>query len=163
MIHHPFNDREGLRIAIELERRGLNFYEHALKVTKSAEVRALLLELADDERGHIAEFSRLYENMAEPSPEENYDDETSAYLSAIAADVVFPGGLSALAKDSGLESTKSILDCGIQSEKDAILFYNALIERIGNEAHRNAFVEIVLREMAHLSRLKSLLMEETGV
>lgn len=157
---HPFNDREGLRIAAEIERRGLNFYTRAQKVTKSEEVRALLKELIADERAHLNEFSRLYEDVAQDDDAQAYDLETNAYLSAIAADIVFPGGLSELSRDEGFESVRSIIEYGVRSEKDSILFYKALIERIVNEPAKDAFREVVRQEMGHLSRLQSMLMEE---
>lgn len=157
---HPFNDREGLRIAAEIERRGLNFYTRAQTVTKSAAVRALLAELIADERTHLNEFSRLYENAALCDEPEAYTFEASAYLSAIAADIVFPGGLSELLRDDGFDSVRGILEYGIRSEKDSILFYKALIERIADESAKDVFREVVRQETGHLSRLQSMLMEE---
>lgn len=157
MDAYLFNEKEGLRIAAEIERRGLGFYEHARRVTKSSAVKALLDDLIEDERGHLNEFARLSE--AHPGGGE-YDMETNIYLSAIAADIVFSGGLSALAEGDGLESTISILKYSIASEKDSILFYQALIEKIAGEDTRNVFREIIRQEMVHLSRLQAQLIGE---
>jgi rubrerythrin len=154
---HSFNDKEGLRIAAEIERRGLSFYERAQKITHSPAVKALLEELIPDERAHVAEFQRRYE--ARLANEEDYDSETSAYLSAVAADVVFPGGLTAVARERGFESAARILKYSIQSEKDAILFYVALAARAEDEALKAVFSDVIRQESAHLSKLQALLSE----
>ena len=47
-----FTDLEGLRIAVDMEKRGEDFYRRAARVSKSPEMVALLNELAADEVGH---------------------------------------------------------------------------------------------------------------
>ena len=47
-MFHTFSDLEGIRIAIEMERRGESFYRRAAKVSRSAETIALLNALAGD-------------------------------------------------------------------------------------------------------------------
>lgn len=44
-----FTDLEGLRIAVEMEKRGEDFYRRSAKVSKSKETVSLLGRLADDE------------------------------------------------------------------------------------------------------------------
>ena len=98
---HVFSDLEGIRIAVEMERRGESFYRHAARVSKSKETVEMLLSLANEEQYHRAEFERLYAaEAALGASEAAYDDETNAYLTAIAAEVVFPQGLMAL-RDEG--------------------------------------------------------------
>ncbi len=150
-----FNDLEGLRIAIEMEKRGEDFYRRAAKVSRSEETVSLLNHLAEDEVVHAAEFERLY-NLAlqrhDAAAEENYDEETSAYLSAVAADIVFSSGLMALRR-VGFESPEAVLEYAIQSEKDSILFYTELTGCAKTEHCRNTFQEIARQERRHLARL----------
>lgn len=160
---HPFNDLEGVRIAAEMESRGEQFYRRAARVSRSPETIALLNSLADDEVLHMREFSRLYqeacahyERAGVPCPA--YDEETNAYLSAIAADIVFPEGLMALRRE-GFESPEAILAAAIDSEKDSLLFYTELADKTGDEHARSLFLEIVRQERGHLSRLQKLLLE----
>ena len=60
-MSHVFSDLEGLRIAVEMERRGEAFYRRAAKISKSPETVALLNQLMEDEKRHGAEFQRLYD------------------------------------------------------------------------------------------------------
>ena len=106
-----FNDLEGLRIAVEMERRGEDFYRRAARVSRSEETVSLLNRLAADEIVHARECERLREAalaVREDAAEEAYDEETTAYLNAVAADIVFPDGLMALRR-VGFESPQAVL------------------------------------------------------
>ncbi len=163
---HPFSDLEGLRIAIEMERRGGEFYRRAAKVSKDPQTARLLNELAQEETGHELDFQALsarekdfhWEEGSEPS----YDEETSAYLSAIAAEVVFPGGLMALSGENALQSPEAILKVSIQSEKDSILFYSELSALCRDEHAKTVFEDIVKQERRHLATLQRMLMALGG-
>ena len=118
---HDFNDLEGLRIAIEMEKRGEALYRKAARVSKKREVVDMLTALATDEVAHAAEFSRLYEEaLSRRAEHASYGEEASAYLSAVAADIVFPDGLMAL-REEGFDNVRAVLDYAIASEKDSIL------------------------------------------
>ena len=160
---HAFNDLEGVRIAAEIEGRGEEFYRRAARVSKSPQTVALLEALANDEVLHKQEFSRLYREAcahyeATGMSCPDYDEETNAYLSAIAADVVFPEGLMSL-RHEGFESSAAILRTAIDSEKDSILFYSELAEKTGDAHARELFLEIVRQERGHLGRLQKMLSE----
>ena len=155
MMHHVFSDVEGLRIAIEMERRGEDFYRRAAKVSRNAETVSLLNALANDEVIHGREFTRLYDAACarvSDRAEENYDEETCVYLSAIAADLVFPGGLMAL-RQVGFEDPRAVLTTAINSGKDSILFYTELAAHSRDEEARKTFEEITRQERGHLARL----------
>ena len=151
---HVFSDLEGIRIAAEMERRGESFYRRAAKVSKSEQTVSMLLSLARDEQMHRAEFERLYiEEEKNGMSKKAYDDETNAYLTAIAAEVVFPKGLVAL-MDSGFEDPVAVLRYAIASEKDSIMFYTELMVHASDDHARDVFCEITRQERAHLYRLQ---------
>ncbi len=151
---HIFSDLEGIRIAIEMERRGESFYRRAAKVSRSEDTVRLLHSLAADEQHHYAEFERLYRAESEGGlADRPYDDETNAYLSAIAADIVFPRGLMAL-RDEGFENPRAVFDYAIASEKDSILFYTEMQSRTTDIHAKDVFGEITRQERGHLFRLQ---------
>ena len=153
-MFHIFSDLEGLRIAVEMERRGESFYRRAARVSRSEDTIAMLNSLADDERRHQAEFERLYRVEAEAGMSDKaYDDETNAYLTAIAAEVVFPGGLMAL-KNEGFDNPAAVLNNAIASEKDSILFYSEMQNRTSDEHVKTVFAEIIRQERGHMFRLQ---------
>ncbi len=152
MLIHSFSDREGLRIAVEMERRGEDFYRRSARISKNGATIATLEQLADDEALHRAEFEKMLKGISLSG--EIYDQETNAYLSAIAADVVFPEGLMAL-RQTGFESPMGVLREAIQSEKDSILFYGELAELATDEDARRIFNEIIRQERAHMRILQT--------
>lgn len=150
---YVFSDREGIRIAIEMETRGEAFYRRAARVSKSEQTVALLNALARDEMNHRAEFERLYQSESAHLSDAEYDEETNAYLSAVAADIVFPGGLMAL-REEGFESPEAVLKYAIDSEKDSILFYTEIQNHTKDAHAQDIFAEIVRQERGHLYRLQ---------
>lgn len=159
-----FSDLEGLRIAVEMERRGEEFYRHAARIAKNGRAVALLAQLAADELSHQREFARLVELMlSEHSGEEYYDEEASMYLSAVAADVVFKGGLMSLVPGKGFDSPIAILESAISSEKDSILFYTEMIIQARSREARQVFEEIVRQEKQHLGKLQKSLLEQQPI
>lgn len=161
-MNHAFNEAEGLRIAVEMEKRGADFYRHAARISRDERARALLERLARDESEHEARFNHLYEaRLAEHARDAEawYDGESSAYLSAVAADVVFPGGLVAMGRDHGFDSPRAILQNAIQSEKDSILFYYEITEQTKCEGTRKVFSDIIREEKGHMRELQAMLTE----
>ena len=147
---HDFNDLEGLRIAVEMEKRGEALYR---KVSKLPEVKAMLEALARDEVAHAAEFEALQkEACARRDACVSYGEEASAYLSAVAADIVFPGGLMAL-RAEGFDDMRAVLDYAVSSEKDSILFYLELARLSRDPAAREVFLQIAEQERGHMRRL----------
>ena len=149
---HSFNDTEGLRIAVEMEKRGEAFYRKAAKLSDNQTTVRLLEQLASDEAAHRREFEKLVEKAS--VSDEMYDEETNAYLSAIAADVVFPEGLMALRR-VGFSSPEGALTEAIQSEKDSILFYTELSEHAYDDEAKRMFREIIMQEKRHLHTLQN--------
>lgn len=148
---HSFNDTEGLRIAVEIERRGEAFYRKAAKLSNNKETVRILEQLAADEAIHAREFLKLIERAS--VSDAAYDEETNAYLSAIAADIVFPEGLMALRR-TGFTSPSGALLEAIQSEKDSILFYSELAEHAYDEEAKRTFRDIIGQEKRHLHVLQ---------
>lgn len=149
-----FNDLEGLCIAMEMERRGEDFYRRAAQVSRTQEMVDLLESLAADEQRHCRSFAELYEAAGADKGNEPYDAEASAYLSALAAEIAFPDGLMALRR-KGFEDAAAVLEVAIQSEQDSILFYSELSARCHDRQTRATFEEIASQERGHLEQLKA--------
>lgn len=156
MQTHTFTDLEGIRIAVEMERRGRDFYGAAARLSRNEEMKALLNALRQEEDAHMSQFQRLYEReRARSSGEQAYSAETSAYLTAVAADVVFADGLVAVGVRGGFQEPQVMLAEGIRSERQSIDFYRALSEAARDERAAAVFREILAQEQMHLERLKS--------
>lgn len=159
MVVHQFSDKEALRIAAEIERKGERFYRMAQGVAKGGAASGLLEMLRAQEEAHAAKFERMLDQISddEEDAEEAYDLEANAFLSAIAAEVVFPGGVLASLMDRRLETVRDILLHAIASEKDSILFYMEMLLETRNDDYKQVFRDIIAEEKKHLYDLQQLL------
>jgi len=151
-----FNEIEAARIAQNMEANGRAFYERFAAKTKSPRVRDLFLQLAEDEKKHLAAFEELEETLqSRPSDtSENADDpELSAYIERLLKTQVFSDSgdvarLADQAKDDG-----EALAVGMKAERDSIVFYQEMIDFVDTKVAREAFGWILKEERRHLSLL----------
>jgi rubrerythrin len=149
-----FDDLEAVKIATAMEQNGLDFYVRAAERTRDAHVKKMLLRLADEERNHLALFENLQEKLlAEPRGPAADDDETAAYVQHLVESHVFsekgtPARLLAEAADD-----IAALAVGIRAERDALLFYQEMLEFTDSQAASAAFEQIIDEERKHLAAL----------
>ena len=151
-----FNDLEGIRIAVEMERRGRDFYEMAARVAKSDQMGRLLQQLKAEEIVHMQQFGRLYEREQQrEAASRPYSRETSAYLTALAADIVFSDGLVSVGVKGGFDDPKVMLEEAVASEQDSIDFYATLADETDDPRAKEIFGEIIAQEKSHQERLRA--------
>ncbi len=149
-----FNDIEALKIAREIELRGVDIYERALKIARNDRVKELLEQLHRDEIQHASLFGRLCdEALEDEEAAEYYTPEASMFLAAFAAEIAFPGGLMKLVGQNGLDDPRAVLEQAVDAEKNSILFYQEIIEASANERLKKYLGEIVREERGHLRGL----------
>ena len=125
MYSAMFSDEEALRIAAQIERKGERFYRVAQKLSDSQEMTNLLELLRRQEEAHAARFeSMLDELLAKKGDfeDETFSEESAAFLSALASEVVFPGGVMASMMNRKIDTIPDLLLYAISPEKESILF-----------------------------------------
>lgn len=139
-------------MAVELEKRGVAFYESLERRTATEDGRKVFRFLAEEEKKHLEIFSRLFEDAGDMVFDS--EGEVAQYLGAIVESGVLAkvlhGGIS-------LESTSlsEALDIGIQVEKESILFYQSFVPFVVPE--KRSWVEkVVAEEQKHFLHLKEL-------
>lgn len=159
MIVHQFTDKEALRIAAEIERKGERFYRMAQGVAGQGAVYNLLEMLRQQEYAHAARFEGMLQKITDKDDDMNveYSMETNAFLSAIAAEVVFPGGILASLMNRELKTVRDVLLYAISSEKDSILFYMEMLLETKQDEWKQVLQEIIKEEKEHLYDLQRLL------
>lgn len=130
----------GLRIALEMERRGRNLYIRAQRFAQDEAMRALLEQLATDEARHHTQFTQMLQDYGCPS----LGEEENALLAAQAADHFFPGGLMQVAMDGAFASPRAMLDEALGAEEDSIAFYQSLLAHV--DAAQQEVLRLIIRE-----------------
>ena len=117
------NENQALCVAVEMERRAIGIYERALLLAHSEEVREGIREILADEREHLRRFTAMRENCALDDAEERM------LLKAMAAQVLFPGGVMEMERANGLSSLRELYAFAAESEKEAMETYRDFSRR----------------------------------
>jgi rubrerythrin len=123
-----FTPAELIRIAIEIEERGMTFYDVIAKSTDNAAAKKVFEELASMEREHVRIFtdmiadSQKYRLIGPP------DEEYEGYLHSLIDSAVFTDDAITSEMATQADSDIKALELGISSEKDSILFYYQMKE-----------------------------------
>ncbi len=159
-----FNEVEAAKIAQNIEKNGLAFYQKVAAKTRNVAVRNLFMKLADDEKGHLARFEELEEALqAARRDQAGYadDDEIAAYIDRLLQTQVFgdAGDVARLAEQAA--DDVEALGVGMKAERDSIVFYQEMLDFVDSKAAKTAFADILKEERQHL-RLLGELSEDCG-
>lgn len=142
------NEQQALCIAVEMERRAIRIYERALMITEDELVRASIEDILKDEREHLRRFSAMKDACPMDAAEERM------LIQAMAAEMLFPGGVMEMERSQGLKTIKGLYTFAAESEQDAVEKYAAFAGKCGNERVQEAFLAIAREEAGHLVELK---------
>lgn len=142
------NEQQALCVAVEMERRAIHVYERALMLTDDPQVRAGIQEILADEKEHFRRFSAMKETCPMDANQERM------LIQAMAAEMLFPGGVMEMERSSGLSTLKGLYEFAAESEKGAVEHYAAFAEKSTREEVKEAFLKIAREEATHLAELK---------
>ena len=145
-----FNADEVLKIAEQIERNGIAFYEKAAERFQGDQ-RSTLLRLADMERTH----ERVFANWRRGLPDQGYkavdpEGESARYLAAFADGQIFAPRADSAALLSPENSERDILETAIGLEKDSVVFYVAIRDAVPEMLGEDKIDQIIQEEMAHI-------------
>lgn len=156
-----FSDLEGLRIAMEIEDRGRNFYQKAYENAQKPEHKDLFLLLKHEEVAHYETFKKMYEQLkaedGSNADEYLFDQESSRYLTVLAEGHVFPENDAAAAAVAKLNTLEEVLKLALQAEKDSILFYDELARQSKFEKAQQVFLRLKEEEQTHVVKLREII------
>lgn len=155
MRYENFNDGEALKIAVNIEEEGLEFYSTLAKSAKDTKVKDVFSRLASDEKDHLALFQKAYlevTSLANPSgsPEEYMGD---LYLKYLIDTGVFSRKGEARKLAQEIKTDADALKIGIQAEKDSILYYSEAAKNTRHMSGKIAFAQLANEEKKHLKLL----------
>ncbi len=153
-----FNADEVLKIAEQIERNGIAFYETAAE-RFDGDAKRTLLRLADMERTHEQLFATLRKEL----PEQGYkafdpEGESGRYLAAFADGQIFAPKADSSALLAPGKTERDILETAIGLEKDSVVFYVAIKDAVPETLGEDKIDWIIQEEMAHivlLSKIRS--------
>jgi rubrerythrin len=145
--------RELIEIAVQIENGGERFYRYA--AGKNEKVRDIFQILADDEKKHAV----LFQSLLVPSPDYEYSGidniESIPYIRAIVDSTVLRYLLDRKEYPEKVGSVTDVLDFALGLEKESLLFYYQLVERIQGKG-RPAVDRIIGEEKKHIEKILQL-------
>jgi rubrerythrin len=151
-----FNADETFEIAEQIERNGADFYRRAAKNMASAETAQLLSNLAAEEEEHERIFVEMRKGLSSYEREDTAFDpegEEGLYIKALADACVFDMNEDPSRRFKGKETIREILRLAIGFEKDSVVFYLGMMEKIPEELGRDRINGIIKEEMSHITSL----------
>ncbi len=150
-----FSGGDLVNIAIDIERRGIMFYDIMAKSTDNEDARAVFEGLVEMEREHI----RIFEDMlgkpdasgSQDAPSGDYSD----YLQSLIDEAVFSDDMITSEMATQADSDIKALELGISAEKDSILFYYEMRDIMPRSAVPE-INRIIAEEKSHLRQLSDI-------
>ena len=155
MKYENFNDAEALKIAMNIEEEGLEFYSILMKSARDAKVKEIFSKLASAEKKHLALFQKIYIEITSPAnPAQGCEDYTvDLYLKGLVDTGIFTKKGEARRLATEIKTDIDALKIGIQAEKDSILYYSEAAKNTKHEGGRKVFEQLTNEEKKHLKIL----------
>lgn len=145
---------ELVQLAINIEKRGMEFYDAAHSTAVDSKSKELYKHLYNEEVKHMELFTELYNHIKDITTVDDsylFDENVSAYLKSLVEEEVFK--TSALAQDKNKSTLDNIVQEAIKAEKNSILFYTELALHIKDEEVLNILDILIEEEKKHLVEL----------
>lgn len=149
------DEGQALCVAEEMEKRAIRMYERALMLTNDPATAAGLREMLCEEQSHLKRFRQMKAQYPIPAEEERL------MISAMAADVLFSGGVMEMKREQALSTLEGLYRYAAQSEANAVETYGSFASKCTDPQVHDAFMSIVQEESRHLSALMEKL-EKSG-
>jgi rubrerythrin len=150
-----FSGGDLINIAIDIERRGIMFYDIMAKSSDNEDTRAVFEELVEMEREHIRMFEDMLVEADNHQPRGELSPGQSDYLRALIDDAVFTD--DAITSEMAAQADNDIkaLELAISAEKDSMLFYYEIKDIMPGNAV-TMINRIIAEEKMHLQQLSDI-------
>lgn len=160
MTKIPFSAEETLKIAIEIEKNGREFYEGMLEETDDQKINEVFRDLADQEVKHRETFEEMLGDVeTEEGPDLNsllYGELEDSYLSALADSKVFTPANENIEEAREANNRDELLSIAISLEKDTILYYYEILQNAKSSDDQDLIMDVIDEEKSHVKRLAGL-------
>ena len=140
--------RDALRIAIATERSGLEFYNHAAKITRDARGRKVFRDLAQEEKDHLGQLDARYNDLLRRDPQ--LEARPTFLFFRRAASGLFAEAAAQLKQ--GVDDRQALM-IGIKCERASHRFFQKYGEQFEDSEGKQIFLDFAKEERAHLDLL----------
>lgn len=153
-----FTAHEILDLAIQLEENGEAVYREAAGQASNADIRELLLWVAEEEVKHTRWFTELKQEIQSRSINPFMEEMSRKVFGGIIGDKSFSHREVNFAE---IERTEDLIKILVEFEKDTVIFYETLIPFIEDNHTLQYVTKIIAEETDHIKKLHELLADKT--
>lgn len=153
-MEKQFSSNEVVEMALDIERNGMEFYDHLSKNFEDPGKRELFSYLASQEAQHVKDFKILSEVLAEETDVEFWE-EAEKYLKSVVEDRIFPKAPEMIARAKTMQ-LREIVNFAIGIEKETIIFYEEILDGVKAERSKEILRKIIHEEVGHVKTLLTL-------
>jgi rubrerythrin len=139
-----------LKISLDFERRGVEFYLNTAKKTKNPLARRLFHSLAIEEIQHIVKFEEIYENLKKEKKWPRWTVAEGKKIEGIIRDF-----FAVAKKDKTIRLADNVkgLTLAMEMEKKGYQMYEKFLEKANNENEKIFYRELLKQENKHYEAL----------
>jgi rubrerythrin len=137
--------KEAIKTAIQMEKDGYSFYKKAASQTSSEMGKSFFESLAHDEQVHLDIFQKIFENKVGKKEWDTLVNSSKKYSDL----PIFPKDLESTEGANPNLDELDALRIGMDSEKEAIDYYNKIKQTTTNTDVKNIIDEIIEQEKKH--------------
>lgn len=149
-----FTAAEIIDIGISKEKKRRDFYGYVAEKFKDKEMKELFSRLRDWESEHIRKFSDIRNSTQTYEVSESAEGEFESYMKSLVEDMLYDQ-ISAEWFAKNIKDAITAIRYGMGFEKDAILFFGALLKYM-MPPNREKVEELIGEEKKHLIYLSEL-------
>lgn len=146
---------EIIEIATRLEESGEVFYTGAAEKATTPGIKALFVDLAEQERHHRRAFQRMGHRVVELTLSQDQWDQFHAYTGALLQQHFFASPESALNMAAQAQDEQAALQAALGFEKETLLFFHELRD-VMRGAEQQVVERIIQEEKWHIQRLSAM-------
>lgn len=148
-----FDEFEAYRIAVAIEKDGIQFYEKLRESSLGPKVKGALEFLKKEEARHLSIFEQLLQEMRDRGADSSEDNDI---LSGMHFGIFEPyRNIQDL--HSALKSTEQAIKLGLIIEKKSIAFYQACKDKVSSGKVVDELARIIKQEERHKALLEGML------
>lgn len=160
-----FSADEVFEMGMDIERNGEAYYRTAAELSKDAKIKAVFVDLMNQEHIHFEVFKSLREKLppraslptvADPESEEYL------YLDALVKSRLFNNVREAEAVARKVGSAIEALRAALTFEKDTVLFFQTMKSMTDERLGKNEIDRLIEEEHRHIVRISNLIKENAG-
>lgn len=154
-MENVFSASEIVKMGIEIERNGQDFYNGLMQKTRDIKLQDIFSLLAQEEEKHIHAFEDILKATQAGQDRGMESDDYYAYMRSLSEQYVFTKENTGKGIAASIRDEKEAIEKAINFEKESIIFYDG-IKKVVLESEKKIVDALIEQEKNHLERLSAL-------